>query len=338
MAVSASALTLAQYAIMSNDPLVQRITMSLIDAGNILQDIPIVDKSSLTAMGVRWEGSLPTVSWQALNTEPTVTSGTPTPFMEQAYIVRNAIDVDRVLVEDENQIVDPRGAQIDAYLESFTRTFNDIFINNTQSTGDINAPVGIRARLDNATQYGVRSANKIDAGAIDLSQSGATAAIANKFLEFLDQLLWSTGSIEGNDVILYMNEVMFRRLAFVVRLAGPGAGFETTVDSFGRLVQTYRGAIIRDVGYKSDQATRVITTTEGTTGLDSSSTYTSIYAVRASVDYLFGWQFRSIGESVMDVGLIGNAGTIYRTVIDYVIGLMTRHTRSIARLYGIKLA
>src|SRR5678815_802182 len=106
MAVSSSALNLAQYAIMSNDPLVKNISMSLIDAGNVLRDIPIVDNASLISMGVRWEGGLPSVNWQAINTEPTVVTGTPTPFQEQAYIVRNAIDVDRVLVEDNNQIID----------------------------------------------------------------------------------------------------------------------------------------------------------------------------------------------------------------------------------------
>ena len=336
MAVSTSALTLAQYAIMSNDPLVQRITMSLIDAGNVLQDIPILDRSSLTAMGVRWEGNLPSVNWQAINTEPTVVSGTPTPFMEQAYLVRNAIDVDRVLVEDENQIVDPRGSQIDAYLESFSRTFNDVFINNT-AVADGNAPVGIRSRIDNGTTYGVRSENKINSGGLVITQAGATAAIANQFLEWIDQLLWSTGSIEGNDVVLYMNEVMFRRFAFLVRLAGPGAGFSMAEDAFGRLVATYRGAVIRDIGYKSDQSTRIITTTETSAGVDGSDNYTSIYACRFNTDYLFAWQFRPIGDAVMDIGLIGNAGTIYRTVIDYVVGLMSRHTRSVARLYGLKL-
>lgn len=336
MAVSASALNLAQYAIMSNDPLVQRITMSLIDAGNVLQDIPIVDNASLTAMGVRWEGSLPSVNWQAINTEPTVVTGTPTPFMEQAYLVRNAIDVDRVLVEDVNQIVDPRGAQIDAYLESLSRDFNDKFVNNTPAA-DAHSIVGVRHRIDNPTIYGVRSENKIDAGGLVLTQAGATAAIANKLFEFLDQLLWSTGSIEGNDVVLYMNEVMFRRLAFLARLAGPGAGFSMAEDALGRLVATYRGAVIRDIGYKSDQTTRVITVTETSAGVDGSDNHTSIYACRMSVDYLFAWQFRSIGESVTDIGFIGNAGTIYRTVIDYVVGLMSRHTRSVARLYGLKL-
>ena len=39
-----------------------------------------------------------------------------------------------------------------------------------------------------------------------------------------------------------------------------------------------------------------------------------------SMDYLFGWQFHPVGEAVQDIGLIGNAGTIYRTVFDYVVG------------------
>ncbi len=335
MAVSGNALTLAQYAMMSNDPLVKRITFSLLRYGNVLADIPLVDKKTLIANGVRWEGNLPTVNWQALNTEPVVTSGTPSPFQEQVYLIRNAIDVDRFLVEDENQITDPRGNQIEAYLRSVTYDINDKFINNDHPTGDVNSIVGLRYRINNGTVYGVRSENKIDGAGVDLSQAGMTAATANNFLEFIDQLLWSVDSQSGDGVVLYMNEVMLRRFARAMRTLGSSA-FDITRDNYGRQMVMFRDARLVDIGYKADQSTRIITVTETSAGAAGASTFSSIYAVNYGEDHLFGWQFEPLAPK--DIGLIGNAGTIYRVLIDWAFGLMNMHTRSMARLYDIKLS
>src|SRR3954466_7983418 len=188
MTVAAAALNIAQYAIMSRDPLVQAITFSLIDNGSVMADVPFVNRAALVTAGVRWEGNLPVVTWAQLNAEGTTTSGTPTPFQEQAYIIRNYIDVDKFYVLDDNQIVDPRAAQVAAYMKSVAYDFNHKFINNNHITGDANSLVGLRHRLDNPTQWGLKSANKIDAGGVVVTQS-MTAANANAFLEWLDQLL-----------------------------------------------------------------------------------------------------------------------------------------------------
>jgi hypothetical protein len=336
MAIGAGTLTLADYALLSNQPLVRAITYSLIDNGSVIQDIPLVTQQSLVANGVRFEGNLPTVNWSQLNAEGVTTKGTPTSYQEQVYLVRNYIDVDKIYVQDVNAIVDPRSAQTGAYMKSLTYDFNFKFLKNDHITGDANAPVGLRYRIDNGGTFGVRPENKIDGGGVDLSQASATQATANKFIEQLDQLLWSVNSPEGNGVTLYMNEVMKRRFAFVIRLMGTSGGFETTQDQFNRTVQMYKGAVIRDIGYKQDQATRIITTTELATGAaDTGGTYTSIYAVNFGTDYFYGWQFSE--PNIQDLGLINN-GVIYRTMIDWAIGLMNSSTRSIARLYDIKLS
>lgn len=334
MTISASALTLAQYAIQSNDPLVQAVTFSLIENGNVMQDIPFVDKQTLIANGVRWEGSLPSVNWTNINEEGATTSGTPTPFQEQVYVLRNYIDVDKLLVMDQNQIVDPRGAQTAAYLKAATYDFNHKFVNNNHTSGDAKSFVGIRARIDNGTDFGVRSENKIDAGGVVMTQS-LTASNANAFLEFLDQLLWSVDAPDGQNVVLYMNEVMKRRLNFALRQMGTSGGLTVDTDQFNRTISQYKGAIIRDIGYKADQSTRIITNTETAAGVDGSSTFTSIYAVRFDTEHLFGWQFAPLAAK--DLGLMEN-GVIYRTMIDWAGGLYNGHTRSMARLYDIKIS
>ena len=116
---------------------------------------------------------------------------------------------------------------------------------------------------------------------------------------------------------------------------GTSGGFTVMQDQFNRTIQMYKGAVVRDPGYKQDQATRIITTTETNTGADGSSTFTSIYAVNYDTDHFFGWQFEP--PNVQDLGLIYN-GVIYRTLIDWAVGFMNASTRSLARLYDIKLS
>lgn len=337
MAIASGTVTLGEYALMSNDPLVRAVTYSLILYSNIIQDVPLIDKKSLIANGVRFEGNLPTVNWSQLNAEGITTKGTPTAYQEQAYIIRNYIDVDKFLVEDENAIVDPRAAQTEAYLKALTYDQNDKFFNNDHITGNINAPVGIKYRISNGGIFGVRPENLIDAGGLDMTQATliSTPGNGNKLIEFLDQLLWSVDSPDGEGVVIYCNEVFRRRLNFAVRQLGTSGGFDITQDQFNRTIEKYKGAIIRDPGYKSDQSTRIITNTETSAGASGSSNYTSIYAVNYSTDHFFGWQFEP--PNVQDLGLIYN-GVIYRTLIDWACGYMNASTRSLGRLYDIKMS
>jgi hypothetical protein len=335
MAISTSALTLADYALMSNSPGVQRVSYSLILSNNVLQDVPLIEKKTMIVNGARFEGNLPTVTWVPLNTEGTTTKGTPTSYQEQAYIIRNYIDVDKFLVLDQNAIVDPRATQAEAWLKSLAYNMNYNFLKNDHITGDVNAPVGLRYRIDNGGVWGVRPENKIDGAGVIMSQSGMTTATANQFLEFLDQLLWSVDSPDGDGVILYMNEVVKRRFAFGMRTLGTSGGFTTMKDQFDRTISMYKGAVLRDPGYKVDQATRIITNTETAAGVDGSSTYTSIYAANYGTDHLFGWEFEPV--NVQDLGLINN-GAIFRTLIDWAVGYVNASTRSIGRLYDIKIS
>ena len=104
------ALTLADQAIISNDPLVKEITKALHKTWNALKDIPLTTSPSLRQVGVRFTnqtGSLPTINWATVNEEPTVSKGKPKQYEESMYLVRNKIQVDHVLLDQPNNIVDP---------------------------------------------------------------------------------------------------------------------------------------------------------------------------------------------------------------------------------------
>ena len=75
--------------------------------------------------------------------------------------------------------------------------------------------------------------------------------------------------------------------------------------------------------------------TETAAGAAGASTYTSVYAVNYGLEHLFGWQFETLAAK--DLGLMEN-GVIYRTMIDWAGGLFNAHTRSMGRLYGVKMS
>src|SRR2546423_14905459 len=145
-----------------------------------------------------------------------------------------------------------------------------------------------------------------------------------------------------------MNDYVRRRIHFVLRFLGTSGGLDQSKDQFDRVIYKYKGATIRDPGVKADQTTRIIAgnaiaagsgsvgeTNVGADSAGASANFTSIYAVNYSTDHFFGWQFDD-GPNVQDLGLINN-GVIYRTLIDWAVGFMNNSTRSIGRLYDIKI-
>jgi hypothetical protein len=333
MAVDSNAMTLAEYGVISNEPRVTAVTNSLLDNGSIMaRDVPFITRPSLYVNFLRVDGNLPTVGWVKINEEGAVTKGQGTPGQAQAFIIRNKIQVDKFIRADENQIVDPVGFQVDLFAKAVAYDWNDKFINNAHDTGDADALVGLRTRLDNTTTYGLASGNKINASAT--MTTAATAANVNAFLEKLDELLWAVGSPSGDGVVIYMNEVMQRRLHFALRLLGANGGLDQTRDQFDRTVPMYKGARIEDPGYKADQATRIITVTEANTGAAGASTYTSVYAVNYGANYTRGWQFAPLSVSPP---MMTEGGAVLQTTIDWAGGLVMQHNRSCGRLYGVNL-
>jgi len=329
-----SILTLAQWSKYLNDPLVEKVTFSLYESGNFIKDVPFINRKSMKANGVRWTGNLPTADFVDIGEPPVTTKGTPDAFQEGAYMIRNNIDVDVAVLEDVNNITDPRGNQIDAYMKGVAYKLNDYLINNTHAN-DSKAFLGLRWRIDNPTTSGVNSEMKINAGAVDLSGSGMTAATANAFLEYVDTLLSYMKAPDGDGVILYMNDLMQRRFASAIRLLPNGSGWNTGRDNYDRPVLKYRNATIQDLGRKADQTTRIITSTETTAGADGSGVATSIYGVKYGQMSFFGWQYDPLKAKYLGVM---NDGVTDRTIIDYRFGLMQQDTRAIGRIYNIKVA
>jgi hypothetical protein len=335
------ALTLADYASISNDPLVKEITKSLHKTWNALKDIPLSTNPTLRQTGMRFTNeNIPVPNWTPLNAEPQTFKTKPKSYEEQLYILRNKLTVDRRILDQPNAIVDPVESQIQMFLEGFAYDFNDKFINNDPTSNAAgNSPdcfPGIAYRLKNLAEYDipgdlvVTSQNIAPTASGLLPTSGSAGSYnANKFLADVQALFDAMNAPDGDGVVLYMSELCKRQIEMAIRVMGIGAGFDITQDSYDRPVEKYKNATIRTVGRKSDGLTPVISNTQ-TIGSFTAGKATSIYAVRYGTGYVTGWQSEPFKPKYL--GLSHENGFMHNVLFDWGVGLWIPNTRALGRL------
>ena len=333
------ALTLADYASLSNDPLIKEITKSLHKTWNALKDIPLSTNPSLRQTGMRYlNANIPVPNWTGLNAEPQTFKSKPKSYEEQLYILRNKLTVDRRILDQPNAIVDPVESQIQMFLEGFAYDFNDKFINNDpSSTATGNSQdcfPGLNYRLKNAADYDIPSEMIIqsqDISATNLFTAGATAgaAAANKFIADLQNLFDNMNAPDGDGIVLYMSELTKRQIEMAIRVMGIGAGFDITQGSYDRPVEKYKNATVRTVGRKSDGVTPIISNTQ-TIGSLTAAKATSIFAVRYGTGYVTGWQSEPFKPKYL--GLSPENGIMHNVLFDWGVGLWVPHNRALGRI------
>jgi hypothetical protein len=328
------ALTLADHAALSNDPLVKEITKSLHQTWNALKDIPLYTSPSLKQVGMRYLNSgIPAPNWTGVNSEPVAVKGRPKSYEEQMYLIRNKILVDHVLLDQPTNIIDPIEAQVQIFLEGFAYDFNDKFVNNNPATGNVDCFPGLSYRMDNPTDYDIPTEMDLaltggTSGNGDLYQNTATSA--NNFIFKMQETLDNMNAPDGDGVVFYMNEATKRRIELNIRVMGIGAGFDITQDSYQRPVEKYKNATIRTVGRKSDGVTPIIADNlNNGVGADAGKC-SHIYAVRYGTGYVQGWQSGPFKPQYL--GLSKENGIMHNVVFDWGIGLWIPHTRAVARM------
>src|SRR5260221_9999005 len=127
MAIATNSLSLADYALISNSPQVRAVSYSLIMSDNVMQDVPLLNKKTLVANGVRFEGNLPTVNWAPINSEGVPTKATQPPYRDHLYLIRNTTDGIKAIVEDKNKIVNHPPTQEGANFKPVTKNLNNKF-------------------------------------------------------------------------------------------------------------------------------------------------------------------------------------------------------------------
>jgi hypothetical protein len=335
------ALTLADYAALSNDPLIKEITKSLHKTWNALKDIPLSTNPSLRQTGMRYlNANIPVPNWTGLNAEPQTFKSKPKSYEEQLYILRNKLTVDRRILDQPNAIVDPVESQIQMFLEGFAYDFNDKFINNnpasTAAGNSADCFPGLNYRLNNAGDYDIPSEMII--ASQDISTNSSTGLFgsgttgtqnANRFIADVQNLFDNMNAPDGDGIVLYMSELCKRQIEMAIRIMGIGAGFDITQDSYDRPVEKYKNATIRTVGRKSDGVTPIISNTQ-TIGSLAASRATSIFAVRYGTGYVTGWQSEPFKPKYL--GLSPENGIMHNVLFDWGVGLWVPHNRALGRI------
>lgn len=289
-----------------------------------LDMMPFVPASSLKVQALRIK-SLPAVQNRKINATYTHKVGEVEPLEEQGFLFGGKTVIDRVYDKVSPTLVtgDYASFQVDLFLKSLAYQYNyDLMMNTPAANAD--SIVGLWYRLKNEL-----SGQMIDAGAPDISPNSATmSASGNLFLDKLNELIYALPEHSADALI--MNDTVFLRVQSILRQLGL---LTTSTDSFGRTVFEYQGAKLVDIGYKSDQSTRILGNAETSAGLNSGGALSSIYAVKFGPEYLTGWQL----EDPQTIPHQDNA--LQRSVtVDWYTGIAITNPRSVARLYNIEAA
>lgn len=264
-----------------------------------------------------------TAAVRAINSEYTAGEAKRQEKTAKAVIMGGAFEVDRVL-QSTSGAVDVLAFQAAQKIKATSNYFHNLVINGTSaSSGDgfvVNTFDGLRKLLNGTS-------NVFDT-TIDLSDSTKLDSNSNAFIDQLDQLVHS---IDGETSMLLMNGDMLLKVRAAARRAGY---YERTKDDFGRVVETFAGIPLLDVGkyYNGTASVDVIGTSTPSAAAAGTS---SIYAVSIGLDGFHG--ISPTGTSVISSYMpdLTAPGAVKKGEVELVAGVVLKNTLKAAALNGI---
>ena len=332
--------TLAGLSKIETDTLRKSVLDTLLMESNIMQLLPWETIGQLATTIVRVQ-DLPSVGFRKINAGYASAIGHFEQKVENIALMGCYMDCDKAIARAKNTIADARAIMQVMALKSMAYKFNDKFVSGdptlwTVATGhlvDEDEFKGLTTRVDEVAAEGY-SEQKIDnAGTTGAARDAGIlhdTANSHNFLNKLDQLIYS---IKGHSPdFLLMNKKTLLALRALLRKERL---LDNTRDMFDRVVDIYQGTRLIDIGVKSDQTTEIITNTEDPDGVYTATDLvsTSIYAVKFGIGELL-WGIQEYPMEVEDKGLL-EALPVYRTEVDWPLGLALADPRAIGRLYNV---
>lgn len=252
---------------------------------------------------------------------------------ESTFYIGREFHIDERLegVVDET-IEDPVKSNIEWYTRGIHRQVVDSIFNGKSSDNHGKSFVGLKERLNKlpATQ----TLDAVDGtNALDLRTSASDyAQNVEEFIVLLNKLCKAIDG--GRPDFFVVNEDFQIKFESILRTSGL---LTYAKDNFEREFPAFKGIPFIDAGRKTDDTTYVISNNETVAGADGSSNdhCTSIYAVKQGPGYftmLEKTPFR-VRDNFNDPHMIDH---IY--VMDWGLGMMITHPRSVARLQGLRMA
>ena len=176
-----------------------------------------------------------------------------------------AYEIDRVIA-NMGGIVSEVELQQAQKIKAAQALFNDTFVNG-DSAQDAKAFDGLEKALTGSdTEYNT-------AGTIDLSTSELITKNYQYFLDMLDEFL---GGLDGTPSFIAGNTKLIAKLRACARRASM---YQTTMDNWGKQVESYAGIPFIDLKTKPGTNTDVVPT-------DGANVTTSLYVARLAIDGL----------------------------------------------------
>lgn len=321
--------TLAELSKIETDTLRKSVMDTMLMESDVLQLVPWETIGALATTIVKYQ-DLPSVGFRKINAGYTESTGHFEQKVENISLLGGMIDTDKALARAKNTVADARAIMQLMMVKAIAYKFNDKFING-DPTSDPEEFKGISKRVADIVAEGYTEQYIDNAGVYGAARDDGilyNTAASHNFLNKLDQLIYS---IKGhNPNFLFMNKKMLLCLRAVLRAEKL---LDNTRDMFDRVVDVYQGCRLVDIGVKADQTTEIVTNTEDPDGLYTSDISTSIYAAKFGIGE-FLWGIQEYPMEVEDKGLL-EAKPVYRTEVDWPLGLAHIDPRSIARLCNI---
>lgn len=316
--------TLTELSKLETDTLRKSVIDTLLMESNIMQLVPWETIGQLATTIVRVQ-DLPSIGFRKLNEGFSGTTGHFEQKVENISLMGCYMDCDKAIARAKNTIADARAITQVMALKGVAYKFNDKFINGNP-VSDPEEFKGLYRRVDEVYDEGFtdQKVNCACAG-VGINNSSTTR---HAFLDKLDELIYA---IKGHQPdMLFMNK---KTLLAVRSLLRREKLLDNAKDMFGRNIDMYSNCQLIDIGTCADQTTDIITITEDADGTSGSSEYTSIYAVKFGIGELL-WGIQQYPLEVTDKGLL-EAKPVYRTELDWNLGLALADSRAIGKLYGV---
>lgn len=272
----------------------------------LLRAVPFMEIQG-NAYSYQVEGKLPNIGFRAVNGSYTEGVGVVNPEVERLRIAGGDLDVDKFLIRTVGG--DIRSQEEARKIKALSGLITDKIINGNSVT-TVDEFDGLRARIVGSQLLP--------------ALSSAPSANSPLSLEALDAAI---DEVDGANALL-MSRAMKRKLVTAAR-AGIGGDIQIAQDDFGFRVTMYNDIPIIEVD-TNHLGQKIMDFNEA--GPGGGSTSTSIYVVNFGDGMVSGLQNGSF--DVTDIGEL-DAKPVWRTRVEWYVGLAVMHPKAVARVWGI---
>ena len=229
----------------------------------------------------------------------------------QAVIMGGSFQVDRVL-QNTSGAANELAFQAEQKIKATANFFHNQVINGTAATG-----------FDGLAALLAKTSNEITSE-VSLATSAEVDTNYNAFLDELDAFI---SAIDGTPSMLLMNRAMLIKVRSVARRAGY---YDRSKDDFGRVVETYGGVPLVDLGkyYNGTASVDVVGTNEGKS---------AIYAVSLGLDGFHGISPTGTGVITSYMPDLNAPGAVKTGEVELVAGVALKNTLKAAVLKDITI-